>query len=45
MNGVSTIFSFLFQLVVPISAATLATISDLVNDFTLTYTEMPGISS
>jgi hypothetical protein len=31
-------FLFLFQQVVLIAAATLTTISDLVNDFTLTYT-------
>jgi hypothetical protein len=43
--GFQISFLFLFQLVVSIAAKTLATISDLVNDFSLTYIEMKMISS
>jgi len=38
--GFNYLFLFLFQLVVLIAAATLTAISDLVNHFTLTYTEI-----
>jgi len=40
MAGFLTLFLFLFQLVALTTAATLTAITDLVNDFTLTYIEV-----